>query len=77
MIAHIDGPLMYRLKFPRLSANRQDGSAAGIEISELATRAKAAIDHAREQIQNTHTLLTEFREYRECEWAPGRGLMRR
>lgn len=40
-----------------------------IELSELLTRAKAAIEQAREQIEKTHALVAESKENRQSESA--------
>ena len=69
---------MYRLAFPPVSANGQVRPAdSTLELSELLTRAKAAIDQAREQIQKTQTLIAESKENRESESALRPGFIRR
>jgi len=69
---------MDRLAFPPLSADGRDRPAVGaLGLSELLTKAKAAIDQAREQIQKTQKLIAESKENRQSESALGRGFMRR
>jgi len=64
--------------FQALPLPRQDRPApATLEFSELLTRAKAAIEHALEQVQKTHTLLAESKEKRGSETVMGRGFMPR
>ena len=69
---------MYNQGFPPSSANRQGHPApTTLELSELLTRAKAAIDQAREQVQKTHALLAECKEKRESETWMGRSFVPR
>jgi hypothetical protein len=64
---------MYNQEFPCSSANRQDRPApATLEFSELLARATSAIEHAREQVHKTHTLLAESKEKRGSETVMGR-----
>lgn len=69
---------MHRGSFLPFSADGKDRPAGStLELSELLTRAKSAIDQAREQIQKTQSLITEFTENRRFESAPGVAFVRR